>query len=72
MKGRVLKYPHPTNDAEAAELYWETAQTCTTRRHGPGCELGVRCQNYKFKGEGDLLERWNNVHVCVCINTILK
>lgn len=61
MKGRGLKYHHSTNDTGAAQLYWDAAQTSTNRNHGPGCELGIGCQNHKSKKKALQMNVWNNL-----------
>jgi hypothetical protein len=48
MKGKGLKYHHPTNDTESAQLYWESAQTSTNRRHGLGCELDAGVPTFQI------------------------
>lgn len=61
MKCRGLKYRHSTNGTGAAQLYWEAAQTSTNRSHGPGCELGIGCQNHKSKKKALQKNIWNNL-----------
>lgn len=75
MKGRGTEYHHPTNDTETVQLYWETAQTATNRRHGPGCELGVGVPRLQIQKKKHCLEEClenakklsrTMVYVCVC------